>query len=148
MKNAYPLQIVSAAGAGILFGTGLIISRMIDPKKVMDFLDIFGDWDASLAFVMIGAIIVTSIGYRLLFRSKKPLFADLFRLPVSTQIDRKLLGGAALFGIGWGLAGLCPGPALADLALNMMSITAFVISMVVGINIYRLYLGLRADPKP
>ena len=147
MKTSYPLQVISALGAGLLFGQGLIVSRMIDPKKVMDFLDIFGDWDPSLAFVMIGAIFVTSIGYRLLFKMEKPLFADLFRLPVSKQIDGKLIGGAALFGIGWGLAGLCPGPALADITLGLSSVTLFVVFMIIGINGYRFFLSLRSQPE-
>jgi len=99
VKTSNLSQTISAAGAGLLFGQGLIISRMIDPKKVMDFLDIAGDWDPSLAFVMIGAIAVTAIGYRILFKTKRPLFADLFRLPVSKQIDRRLTGGAILFGV-------------------------------------------------
>lgn len=148
MKTSYPLQILSAGGAGLLFGQGLIVSRMIDPKKVMDFLDITGDWDPSLAFVMIGAIMVTSIGYRILFRTRRPLFADLFRLPVSTQIDIPLIGGAVLFGIGWGLAGLCPGPALVDFSLGVSSVMLFVISMVLGINGYRLLQSLSAKSEP
>jgi len=148
MKNSNIFQVLSALGAGLLFGQGLIVSRMIDPKKVMDFLDIFGDWDPSLAFVMVGAIAVTSIGYRVLFKRQKPLFADMFRLPVSTQIDRKLIGGAALFGVGWGLAGLCPGPALVDLGLGLTSVSIFVLFMILGINGYRLFLSLSAKPKP
>lgn len=148
MKTSNLSQTTSAAGAGLLFGQGLIISRMIDPKKVMDFLDIAGDWDPSLAFVMIGAIAVTAIGYRILFKTKRPLFADLFRLPVSKQIDRRLIGGAILFGVGWGLAGLCPGPALVDLSLGLTSVTFFVISMIIGINGYRFAGLLRAKPEP
>lgn len=148
MKTSYPLQVLSACGAGLLFGQGLIVSRMIDPKKVMDFLDITGDWDASLGFVMLGAIVVTSIGYRLLFKTKGPLFADLFRLPISKQIDGRLIGGAVLFGVGWGLAGLCPGPALVDVSLGVSSVTLFVISMVLGINGYRLIQSLSGKSKP
>lgn len=148
MRTSYPLQILSAGSAGLLFGQGLIVSRMIDPKKVMDFLDITGDWDPSLAFVMIGAIIVTSIGYRILFKTDRPLFADLFRLPVSKQIDIRFIGGAVLFGIGWGLAGLCPGPALVDISLGITSVTLFVVSMILGINGYRFIQSLSAKPKP
>ncbi len=147
MKISYPLQVISALGAGLFFGQGLIVSRMIDPKKVMDFLDVFGDWDPSLAFVMIGAIVVTSIGYRILFKTKKPLFADMFRLPLSRQIDRKLIIGAVIFGIGWGMAGLCPGPALVDVSLGLSSVIVFVVSMIVGINGYRLILSLRQKPE-
>jgi len=148
MKSSALFQTLSAAGAGLLFGQGLIISRMIDPKKVMDFLDISGDWDPSLAFVMIGAIAVTSIGYRFLFKANSPLFADLFRLPLSKQIDSKLIGGAILFGIGWGLAGLCPGPALVDLSLGLPSVMLFVVAMVIGINGYRFIQSLSAKSEP
>lgn len=132
------MQSLSAGIAGIVFGTGLIISGMNDPKKVQDFLDVSGDWDPSLAFVMVGAILVTTIGYRLLFRSAGPLFDDLFRLPVSTQIDRRLIGGAALFGIGWGLAGLCPGPAFVDFGIGSAAVTLFLIAMIISINLFRL----------
>lgn len=142
MKNPYLFQILSALVAGLLFGIGLIVSRMIDPKKVMDFLDVFGDWDASLAFVMIGAVGVTSIGYRVLFRRSKPLFAEMFSLPRSTKIDKKLVIGAALFGIGWGLAGLCPGPALTGISLGVPSILLFVLFMIAGINLYRFITAL------
>lgn len=121
---------------------------MIDPKKVIDFLDILGDWDPSLAFVMIGAIVVTAIGYRITLLSDKPYFADIFRLPERTDIDTRLLGGAALFGVGWGLAGLCPGPAIVNVSQNLISITAFVIAMIIGINAYRIYLSFRANRKP
>ena len=148
MKTSSLLQIASAAGAGLLFGQGLIISRMIDPKKVMDFLDIAGDWDPSLAFVMIGAIAVTSIGYRFLFKMERPLFADLFRLPISKQIDRRLIGGAILFGVGWGLAGLCPGPALVDFSLGLSFVMLFVVFMVLGINGYRFVQNLGAETEP
>lgn len=148
MKTSNLFQTMSALGAGLLFGQGLIISRMIDPKKVMDFLDIAGDWDPSLAFVMMGAIIVTSIGYRFLFKTKSPLFADFFRLPVSTQIDSKLISGAILFGIGWGLVGLCPGPALVDFSLGMSSVMLFVVAMIIGINGYRFVQMLSAKPEP
>ena len=147
MSTSYTMQVLSAAGAGLLFGQGLIISRMIDPIKVMDFLDFTGNWDASLAFVMLGAIIVTSVGYRILFKSERPLFADLFRLPVSKDIDFKLLSGAVLFGVGWGLAGLCPGPALVNFSLGISSVLLFVISMVMGINGYRLIQSLSTQSK-
>jgi len=148
MRTSYPLQVISAAGAGLLFGQGLIISRMIDPIKVMDFLDFSGDWDPSLAFVMLGAILVTSIGYKILFNTERPLFADLFRLPKAKNIDLRLLSGAVLFGIGWGLAGLCPGPALVDSGLGLPSVLSFVISMIIGINGYRLFRALSAKTKP
>lgn len=148
MKNSNLFQIASAGLAGVIFGLGLIISRMIDPKKVIDFLDVFGDWDPSLAFVMIGAIVVTALGYRITLISDKPYFADAFRLPDRTDIDMRLIGGAVIFGVGWGLAGLCPGPAIVDISQNLMSVTAFVIAMIVGINVYRIYLSFRANRKP
>lgn len=148
MKTSYLLQVFSAAGAGLLFGQGLIISRMIDPIKVMDFLDFTGNWDASLGFVMLGAILVTSVGYRLLFKTKGPLFADLFRLPQAKEVNLRLLGGAVLFGIGWGLAGLCPGPAIVNFSLGISSVLLFVISMIMGINGYRLIQSLSTKPEP
>ena len=148
MSKSGILQIFSAGAAGVIFGIGLIVSRMIDPKKIIDFLDVFGDWDPSLALVMAGAIFVTFFGYKITLNSEAPYFADAFRLPDRTDIDAKLLGGAALFGVGWGLAGLCPGPAIVDMSQNLISVTSFVVAMIVGINVYRFYLSVRSNRKP
>lgn len=123
--------------AGLLFGGGLTVSQMVNPDKVISFLNITGDWDPSLAFVMGGALIVTLIGYQLVLKRKGPLFADKFRLPTRKDIDSPLLMGAALFGIGWGLAGLCPGPALASASFAGVNAFIFVGTMVVTIFVYR-----------
>lgn len=98
--------------AGLLFAIGLVTAGMTQPQKILGFLDVFGQWDPSLAFVMLGAIGVHSLAYRLTMRRKKPLLADRFHVPKRRDIDLSLVAGAALFGIGWGLAGYCPGPAL------------------------------------
>lgn len=142
MNKSGLFRILSAFIAGLIFSFGLIISRMIDPQKVLNLLDLFGDWDPSLAFTMIGAIVVTFIGYKLALSRHKPLFEELFRVPVSTQIDRKLLLGAGLFGIGWGLIGLGPGPAIVDLGLGIPQISVFVIALIIGINVYRIAVNI------
>jgi len=128
---------ISSFLAGSLFGVGLLISQMTNPEKVLAFLDIFGDWDPSLAFVMGSALLVTLIGYRFVLKRPSPLFSEKFRLPPRSDIDLRLIIGAALFGIGWGLAGLCPGPALASLSFGGTSVIAFVIAMFVPMIILR-----------
>lgn len=124
--------------AGLLFGGGLTVSQMVNPAKVIAFLDITGDWDPSLAFVMGGALLVTVIGYRLVLKRSEPLFEDRFRLPTRKDIDAPLLIGAALFGIGWGLAGLCPGPAIASASFAGTNALIFVGTMAATILIYRV----------
>ncbi len=116
--------------AGLLFGVGLTISEMTNPAKVMAFLDIFRFWDPSLAFVMGGALITTFIGYQWVLRKDGPLFAEKFRLPTKQDVDGRLIGGAALFGIGWGMVGLCPGPAIANLSFAGNNGLIFVLSML------------------
>ncbi|MDX1491448.1 MAG: DUF6691 family protein [Pseudohongiellaceae bacterium] len=127
MKNS-----IAALISGIIFGLGLAVSEMINPTRVINFLDITGTWDYTLALVMGGALAVTVIGFPLVMRRSHPLFTEKFHLPTRSDIDSSLLGGAALFGIGWGLAGLCPGPALAGLASLSPSIFMFVAAMIVG----------------
>lgn len=124
--------------AGLLFGGGLTVSQMVNPAKVVSFLDITGNWDPSLAFVMGGALLVTLVGYRLVLKRSGPLFEDRFRLPTRKDIDPPLLAGAALFGIGWGIAGLCPGPALAGASFAGSNAYIFVGTMIATIFIYRL----------
>ncbi|MFN8721754.1 MAG: DUF6691 family protein [Rhodospirillales bacterium] len=119
--------------AGLLFGLGLVVSGMADPAKVLNFLDIAGTWDPSLAFVLAGATGTTFVGYRLVLARRRPLFAPAFQLPTATRIDGRLLAGAAIFGVGWGLAGFCPGPAVTSLALGAPGTLAFVPAMLVGI---------------
>lgn len=118
--------------AGLLFGLGLSLSGMTQPAVVLGFLDIFGAWDARLAFVMGGAVLTTAIGYRLVLRRPRPLVAERFQWPTARHIDTRLLGGAALFGIGWGIAGYCPGPALASLGEGAPALLLFVACMVAG----------------
>lgn len=119
--------------SGLIFGLGLIISGMADPAKVMNFLDLFGTWDPSLAFVMGGAIAVTAPGFALLFRKRhEPMFDTVFRLPTNRDLDPKLLAGSAIFGIGWGLGGFCPGPALTALPIAATGTLVFVPFMLLG----------------
>lgn len=122
---------------GLLFGIGLVVSGMSDPAKVLNFLDLFGTWDASLAFVMGGAVVTTFIGYRLVFRRPKPVAADAFHLPANNAIDRRILVGPAIFGIGWGLGGFCPGPALTATALGAAGTYAFLPMMFLGMWLAR-----------
>ncbi len=120
---------------GILFGLGLALSNMMDPAKVLSFLDIAGQWDPSLMLVMGGAVAVTLPGFYLILKRPYPLFEKKFYLPTSNSIDRKLVVGATLFGLGWALAGLCPGPAVAGLATANIDIIAFVIAMLAGFRL-------------
>ncbi|MFV2054130.1 DUF6691 family protein [Aliiroseovarius sp. YM-037] len=118
---------------GLVFGLGLILSGMSNPAKVLNFLDVFGRWDPSLAFVMGGASLTTFVGYRLVWRRPTPSLMPSFDIPTSTTIDRKLLGGAAVFGIGWGIGGFCPGPAWTALPMMTPGALAFVPAMLAGI---------------
>ena len=119
--------------SGLIFGFGLIVSGMSDPAKVLNFLDVFGTWDPSLAFVMGGASVTAFIGYRLIWRRERPVMGSQFDLPDSTAIDAPLLTGAAIFGMGWGLGGFCPGPAWTSLLIGSSGILIFLPAMLVGI---------------
>ena len=123
---------------GLVFGTGIAISGMMDPAKVLNFFDIAGIWDPSLMFVMGGALMVTFTGYRLVLRRPKPLFEQSFQVPNSTLIDTKLIGGAALFGIGWGIAGFCPGAAIPALGTGRWEVVLFLVSVTGGFYLRRL----------
>lgn len=125
------MQLFSALAAGILFGLGLSISEMVKPARVIGFLDIAGSWDATLLFVMTGALAVTLPSYAVILRFR-PVLESNFHLPTKRAIDRPLIVGAALFGIGWGIGGFCPGPALASLASGSPRVILFVVAMVVG----------------
>ncbi|KPB00966.1 DUF6691 family protein [Ahrensia marina] len=118
--------------SGLVFGIGLVISGMSNPAKVLNFLDVFGAWDPSLAFVMGGATLVTFIGYRVILQREHPVLLTDFQLPTSTAIDKPLLVGAALFGIGWGIGGFCPGPAWTALPLMTPGTLAFLPAMLIG----------------
>ncbi|WP_339119400.1 DUF6691 family protein [Halomonas sp. BMC6] len=124
----------TAAGylAGMLFGLGLAISGMTDPARVLGFLDIAGAWDPTLIFVLGAAVGTTFVGYRSVFARGTPLFSTQFQLPTKQELDAKLLGGAALFGVGWGLSGYCPGPAIASIGGLTLPLLALLAAMVVG----------------
>ncbi|MDF3053212.1 MAG: hypothetical protein K0S19_1317 [Geminicoccaceae bacterium] len=130
--------IVSAFAAGLLFGLGLIVSQMVNPAKVLGFLDIFGAWDPSLALVMGGAVAVSALGYVVARRRGVHVLAPRLEIPTRRDLDPRLIGGAALFGIGWGLVGLCPGPALVGLTFGPWPVFVFVTAMIVGMAIFRL----------
>lgn len=133
---------------GLVFGLGLVLSGMVDPAKVLNFLDVAGTWDPSLAFVMMGAIAVTSVGYALVRRLGQPLLEPAFQFPKATDIDSKLLVGSALFGVGWGLGGLCPGPALTSLPLAATGTFVFVPAMLAGVAAGTLVVrALHKSPK-
>jgi len=127
------MQLIASFACGLLFGFGLMISGMMQPSKVLGFLDIFGRWDPTLAFVMAAALAVSGLGYALVRQRQRPLFAEQLHWPAKTEIDRTLVMGSALFGIGWGLAGLCPGPALENLATLSPRVAVFVLTMIAGI---------------
>ena len=126
------ISILSALVAGLIFGLGLILSGMGNPAKVQNFLDFFGTWDPSLAFVMIGAIAVAFVAFMFAKRRKTALLGEPMQLPTSSAIDARLLIGSAMFGIGWGLAGYCPGPALASLFTGGSDVWWFVPAMLAG----------------
>jgi uncharacterized membrane protein YedE/YeeE len=132
--------------SGVLFGAGVTISGMVNPMKVLNFFDIFGTWDATLIFVMGAGLLVTLLGYQIIFRRKAPWFAPSFRLPTSQDIDAKLLGGATLFGVGWGLSGFCPGPAVASLVFGRVESITFVIAMAAGMILTKQIQKLQ-NPK-
>ena len=131
-------SLVSAFLIGILFGLGITVSGMINPAKVLNFFDLAGNWDPSLAFVMGGGLVTALIGYRLVFgRLKAPLFGMEFSARAAGGIDRRLIGGAAVFGIGWGIAGFCPGGAIPALGLLRSETLVFVAAVIVGIVLAR-----------
>jgi hypothetical protein len=124
--------------SGLLFGMGLAISGMVNPAKVLNFFDIAGSFDPSLAFVMAGSLAVTWIGYRYAWRQQAPAYASKFHLPSARDLDAKLVGGSALFGLGWGLSGFCPGPAIASLTTFSLEPVIFLVGMVAGMLVTRL----------
>jgi uncharacterized protein len=131
--------IFASFGCGLLFGVGLLVSGMSEPAKVLGFLDVFGAWDATLALVMAGAVAVGSAGFALARRQGAPLLAAAFAWPSRSDIDAPLLIGSVLFGIGWGLAGICPGPAVVNLAGFSAPIIVFVAAMIVGMFGFELW---------
>jgi uncharacterized membrane protein YedE/YeeE len=132
---------------GALFGVGLAVSGMIQPKKVQDFLDVSGSWDPSLLLVMGGALLVTFVTFPLILKRSQPVLGHKFHLPAARTVDAKLVIGAALFGIGWGLGGFCPGPALVGLSTGSRAAMIFVVAMLLGMALHRSYHELR-HPQP
>lgn len=130
------MLLLASLVSGLLFGFGLLISGMVSPTKVLGFLDVFGTWDPSLAVVMVAALIVTRIGFVMVRRRDRPFLADKHEWPTRTKIDVQLVLGASLFGMGWGLVGLCPGPALVNLATLSPQVLIFVAAMLTGMALH------------
>lgn len=140
-------KLISVGLTGAIFGLGIAISGMANPAKVLNFFDIAGSWDPSLIFVMGGALVTAAIGYRIVFGARQvPVFDGKFHLPVNKAIDSRLLTGSAIFGVGWGIAGFCPGGAIPALGFGGVSVIAFVGAMVIGIVLARSLDGLRHKP--
>ncbi|MGE0502924.1 MAG: DUF6691 family protein [Rhizobiaceae bacterium] len=140
-------KLLSAFLVGGVFGLGIVISGMANPAKIFNFFDIFGTWDPSLAFVMGGGLAVAFVGYRLLFAARgAPILAPAFSLPSRRDIDAELIGGAAVFGVGWGLAGFCPGGAIPALGLGHVETYVFLSAMIVGIVAGRALRGAIGRP--
>lgn len=127
---------LAALGTGILFGIGLVISGMTQPAKVLGFLDFFGNWDPSLAFVMGGAVVVNTIFFRLIKKRERPLWDTKFHMPTNNDIDWRLIAGSALFGLGWGIGGFCPGPGITALASAQAPAFVFVGAMAAGMGLF------------
>lgn len=140
------MQIVMAFLSGLVFGLGLILSGMTDPSKVIAFLDLAGNWDPSLAFVMGGAILIASLAFAVSKTWKRSFLGETMHLPTASRIDGRLIGGGILFGAGWGLAGYCPGPAIASLAQGGSKPLIFVLAMLIGMGIYEIQ-GRRAAAR-
>jgi len=132
------MQTLLSGLCGIVFGAGLAISGMTNPVKVLGFLDLFGSWDPTLACVMGGALAVNAIGFAVARRRARPWLASAFGIPTRRDLDPRLIGGAALFGVGWGLVGLCPGPAIANLGRGSAAIALFVAALLAGVALHRL----------
>jgi uncharacterized membrane protein YedE/YeeE len=140
------MQILIAFAVGLLFGIGLIVSGMTDPSRVLGFLDLAGRWNPSLAFVMGGAVLVGLVAFRFAGKRERSLLGTVMQLPTATRIDRRLVFGGAAFGVGWGLAGYCPGPALASLASGGIKPLIFTVAMLAGMAIFELFERLRRPP--
>ncbi len=136
-------NIVAAVLTGTLFGGGLALSDMINPARVLAFLDPLRGWDPTLAFVMAGALIPSALGYLIVRRASRPLFHTAFHIPENRVIDRQLIVGGLVFGIGWGLVGYCPGPAVAGLAFGLWQPWVFAAAMFAGMVLHRMWAGYR-----
>lgn len=134
-------KMIAALLSGALFGLGLAVSGMANPAKVIGFLDVAGEWDPTLAFVMGGAVLVTVVAFRFVLHQKRPLLDEGFSIPTKNDVDGRLLGGATLFGVGWGLSGFCPGPAVVALTTGLPAVFAFFAAMLAGMGLYTLLAG-------
>ena len=139
--NNKVMKMITPLLAGVLFGLGLLVSGMTNPEKVRGFLDVFGDWQPALIAVMVSAIVVFAIAYALSNKMKQPWFHSVFHKPSLTRLDARLITGAALFGIGWGMVGLCPGPALLNIMTGQEDILLFVVALLVGNRIAHFSVG-------
>lgn len=147
MKHSYA-QLAVALVSGSVFGFGLSLSGMLNPQRVQGFLDIFGAWDPSLAFVLGGAVTVAMLGMQIIRISSHPVLEPRYHISTKTRIDATLILGSAIFGIGWGLGGLCPGPAVALLSMGLVKPTVFVVCMVVGMQVHDRLLGASGTSDP
>lgn len=141
------LKLLTSLACGLLFGGGLALSGMTRPQKVLGFLDVSGAWDGSLLFVLGGAVTLATLAFHFILRRRKPVLDDRFALPGARTIDGKLIAGAAIFGIGWGTAGYCPGPAIALLAQPNVEALYFLPSMIAGWWVYRWTAGRAQSPR-
>jgi uncharacterized membrane protein YedE/YeeE len=146
------MSILLQFAAGLVFGLGLVVAGMSNPAKVLNFLDLAaiptGGWDPSLAFVLVGAIAVTAVGFRLVLRRSQPILGGSFHLPSATDIDARIVAGPAIFGVGWGLVGFCPGPAFTALAFGGSTALLFVATMMIGMGVARWLASRPATPRP
>ena len=134
------IRLITALIIGSIFGSGLAIAGMLNPSKVAGFLDVFGDWDPSLAFVIGGGVLVNAIGHHFVMKCKAPIQCATFSMPTSTNIDKQLVIGSVIFGIGWGLAGLCPGPVVASLLLNGQAMLPFFGLLIAGLLVGQIVM--------
>ncbi len=141
------MRILSALLVGLVFGVGIAISGMINPAKVLNFFDIAGTWDPSLIFVMGGALLTTFIGYRLVLKRPGPIVEAEFKLPTNRVIDARLIGGSAVFGLGWGIAGFCPGAAVPALGSGRYEVVAFVAALLAGLGVAKTIQTKQADKR-
>lgn len=141
------MKLIFALLTGLVFGVGIALSGMMNPAKVFNFFDVAGTWDPSLAFVMGGAVVVTFIGYRLVWRRNAPLFGGGFQIPNNSAIDARLITGSAFFGIGWGIAGFCPGAAIPALGTGRWEVVLFLAAVTAGFFVRRLLAPLNPTPK-
>ncbi|MDO8280267.1 MAG: YeeE/YedE family protein [Burkholderiaceae bacterium] len=148
MKQETLLRSLTEFSVGLIFGVGLILSGMTDPGKVIGFLDLFGAWDPSLALVMGGAVMVGIIAFAIARQRTTTFLGHALALPTSTDIDKRLVIGGLAFGVGWGLAGFCPGPALVSLGMGQPKAVAFVVAMLVGMMFYELIDGRPREVVP